>query len=121
MRAPSETSEAGARAHAQCAASPFRSLALTPITGLGFDRNKVPAMVQTVVPGDFSRVYSPNVVETLKSAFPGVITNDVQGNEFTTDLRYRGFSASLCRARRRAFAVKACASTRPSATPSTGT
>src|SRR5262249_5316222 len=40
----------------------FRS---TPITGLGFDRSKVPAMVQTLPAEDFSRVYSPNVVETF--------------------------------------------------------
>ena len=51
-------------------------------------------MVQTVTSEEFSRVYSPNVVETLQQRIPGVITNNVQGNEFATDLRYRGFSAS---------------------------
>jgi iron complex outermembrane recepter protein len=51
-------------------------------------------MVQTLPAEDFSRVYSPNVVETLMQRIPGVSTNDVQGNEFATDLRYRGFSAS---------------------------
>jgi hypothetical protein len=29
------------------------------VTGLGFDRDKVPAMVQTLPAEDFSRVYSP--------------------------------------------------------------
>jgi iron complex outermembrane recepter protein len=72
----------------------FQVVATTPITGLGFDRDKVPAMVQTLPAEDFSRVYSPNVVETLMQRIPGVSTNDVQGNEFATDLRYRGFSAS---------------------------
>jgi iron complex outermembrane receptor protein len=51
-------------------------------------------MVQTVTSEEFSRVYSPNVVEMLQQRIPGVITNDVQGNEFATGLRYRGFSAS---------------------------
>ena len=51
-------------------------------------------MVQTVTSEDFSRVYSPNVVETLQQRIPGVISNNVQGNDFATDLRYRGFSAS---------------------------
>jgi hypothetical protein len=51
-------------------------------------------MVQTLPAEDFSRGYSPNVVETLMQRIPGVSTNDVQGNEFSTDLRYRGFSAS---------------------------
>src|SRR6516225_7546457 len=42
--------------------SPFQFVAPTPITGLGIDRNKVPAMVQTLPAEDFSRTYSPNVV-----------------------------------------------------------
>ena len=43
---------------------------------------------------DFSRVYSPNVLDTLQQRIPGVITTDVQGNGFFQDLRYRGFAAS---------------------------
>src|SRR5262249_44095084 len=74
--------------------SPFQFVAPTPITGLGIDRNKVPAMVQTLPAEDFSRTYSPNVVETFAQRIPGVTTNNVQGNEFATDLRYRGFAAS---------------------------
>src|SRR5215469_1147166 len=81
-------------APAVTAPSPFQFVAPTPITGLGIDRNKVPAMVQTLPAEDFSRVYSPNVVETLAQRIPGITTNDVQGNEFATDLRYRGFAAS---------------------------
>ena len=51
-------------------------------------------MVQTVPAEDFSRVYSPNVTQTLDQRIPGVFTSDAQGNEFTSDLRYRGFTAS---------------------------
>src|SRR5260221_10086114 len=51
-------------------------------------------MVQTLPAEDFSRVYSPNVVETFAQRIPGVTTNNVQGNEFATDFRYRGFAAS---------------------------
>src|SRR5712691_3653230 len=72
----------------------FQVVATTPVTGLGFDRDKVPAMVQTLPVEDFSRVYSPNVTKTLDQRVPGVFTSDVQGNEFTSDLRYRGFAAS---------------------------
>ena len=72
----------------------YQVIATTPVTGIGFDRNKVPAMVQTLTAEDFSRVYSPNVLETLKQRIPGVITTDVQGNGFFQDLRYRGFAAS---------------------------
>src|SRR6516165_9769607 len=41
----------------------FQAVATTPVTGLGIDRDKVPAMVQTLPAADFSRDYSPNVVE----------------------------------------------------------
>src|SRR5262245_50102038 len=94
----SETSEpapAPTPTPAPSALPAFQVVAPTPITGLGFDRNKVPSMVQTVPAEDFSRVYSsPSVVETLQQRIPGVVTSNVQGNDFATDLRYRGFSAS---------------------------
>src|SRR5262245_30835427 len=72
-------------APAVTAPSPFQFVAPTPITGLGIDRDKVPAMVQTLPAEDFSRTYSPNVVETFVQRIPGVTTNNVQGNEFATD------------------------------------
>jgi iron complex outermembrane receptor protein len=72
----------------------FQVVAPTPITGVGFDRNKVPAMVQTLTAEDFARVYSPNVLDTLQQRIPGVVTTDIQGNSFFQDLRYRGFAAS---------------------------
>ena len=72
----------------------FQVVATTPVAGLGLDRDKVAAMVQTVPAEDFSRVYSPNVTQTLDQRIPGVFTSDAQGNEFTSDLRYRGFTAS---------------------------
>src|SRR5262245_4786466 len=89
-----EPAPAPAPAVSVSAPSPFQFVAPTPITGLGIDRDKVPAMVQTLPAADFSRDYSPNVVETFVQRIPGVTTNNVQGNEFATDLRYRGFAAS---------------------------
>src|SRR6476660_1327621 len=72
----------------------YQVIATTPVTGIGFDRNKVPAMAQTVTAEDFSRVYSPNVLDTLQQRIPGVITTDIQGNGLFQGLRYRGFAAS---------------------------
>src|SRR5215813_5237696 len=92
--APERPEPAPAPVPSVSAPSPFQFVAPTPITGLGIDRNKVPAMVQTLPAEDFSRTYSPNVVETFAQRIPGVTTNNVQGNEFATDLRYRGFAAS---------------------------
>jgi iron complex outermembrane recepter protein len=92
--APAPVPAAPAPVPAVTTPSPFQFVAPTPVTGLGIDRNKVPAMVQTLPAEDFSRTYSPNVVETFAQRIPGVTTNNVQGNEFATDLRYRGFAAS---------------------------
>ena len=66
----------------------------TPVTGIGFDRNKVPAMVQTLTADDFTRTDSPNVVDALVQRIPGIVSSDAQGNSFAPDLRYRGFIAS---------------------------
>lgn len=72
----------------------FQVVATTPVTGLGFDRDKVPALVQTLSAEDFTRAYSPSVLEALSQRIPGVITTDAQGNGLFQDLRYRGFVAS---------------------------
>lgn len=93
-RAAPAPPQSPAPAPAVTALPAFQVVAPTPVTGIGIDRNKVPAMVQTLTAEDFSRVYSPSVVEALVQRIPGIISNDVQGNEFATDLRYRGFSAS---------------------------
>ncbi len=66
----------------------------TPVTGIGFDRNKVPAMVQTVTAADFQRADSPSVQEALQQQIPGVHLTDAQGNGLMQDLQYRGFFAS---------------------------
>ncbi len=66
----------------------------SPLPGAGLDRDKVPAMVQTLSADDFQRTYSPSVTDTLMQRIPGVSTTDVQGNGFVQDLRYRGFVAS---------------------------
>jgi iron complex outermembrane receptor protein len=81
-------------ARAQSIALPEILITTSPLQGAGIERDKVPAMVQTLTADDFQRTYSPSVVDTLVQRIPGVSTNDVQGNEFFQDLRYRGFAAS---------------------------
>ena len=99
-RAPAESAPAPRPAPAAPTPTPVRALpafqvvATTPVTGLGFDRDKVPALVQTLSAEDFTRAYSPSVLEALSQRIPGVITTDVQGNGLFQDLRYRGFVAS---------------------------
>ena len=66
----------------------------TPLHGDGIDRDKVPAMVQTLKAGDFVRTNSFTLTDTLGQRVPGVSTTDVQGSTFLQDLRYRGFAPS---------------------------
>jgi iron complex outermembrane recepter protein len=58
------------------------------------DRDKVPSSTESLTADDFSRTNSLSVTDALLQRVPGVATTDVQGNNFTQDLRYRGFSAS---------------------------
>ena len=69
-------------------------ISTSPFPGGRIDRDKVPALVQTLTAEDFSRSYSSNVTDTLFQHIPGVSTSDQQGNSFQTDIRYRGFVAS---------------------------
>lgn len=69
-------------------------ISTSPLAGVGIDRDKVPALVQTVTAEDFARTHSFNITDTLFQLIPGVSTSDQQGNSFQTDIRYRGFVAS---------------------------
>ena len=69
-------------------------ISTSPLPGAGIDREKVPALVQTITSEDFARAYSPNITDTLFQRIPGVSTSDQQGNSFQSDIRYRGFVAS---------------------------
>ncbi|WP_026605714.1 TonB-dependent receptor [Methylocapsa acidiphila] len=67
----------------------------TPLpTGGGEDRDKIPALVQTVTAPDFARTRSPNVTDALEQRVPGVFVDDINGNPFSQELQYRGFYAS---------------------------
>ncbi len=66
----------------------------TPLHGDGIDRDKVPAMVQTLTAEDFTRTNSFAMTDALGQRIPGVTITDVQGNALSEDLRYRGFAAS---------------------------
>jgi iron complex outermembrane receptor protein len=66
----------------------------TPLHGDGIDRDKVPAMIQTLRAENFARTNSFTLTDTLGQRVPGVSITDVQGSTFFQDLRYRGFAAS---------------------------
>ncbi len=58
------------------------------------DRDKVPANVQTLPAGDFDHATSPDLLDALSRALPGVALSDQTGNQFQLDLNYRGFISS---------------------------
>ena len=69
-------------------------VAPTPLRGDEINREKIPAMVQTLTAEDFARNHSFSTTDTLGQRIPGTALTDVQGNAFFEDLRYRGFAAS---------------------------
>jgi iron complex outermembrane recepter protein len=69
-------------------------VATSPLPGGGENRDNIPAMVQSVPAQDFARTNSPSVTDTLQQQIPGAVAIDVNGNDFSQDLRYRGFVAS---------------------------
>ncbi len=74
--------------------SPIEVIAPSPLAGTGIDRDKVPGTVQTLTSGDFQRLESPAVTDTLFQRIPGVTLSDPNGNNADQTLAYRGFYAS---------------------------
>lgn len=66
---------------------------MTPIDGLGVDRNKVPANVQVLTVDDFS---APGLgpVSALAARAASVHVNEAQAGAFQPDVLFRGFTAS---------------------------
>ncbi len=55
---------------------------------------RVPGAVSEVTGADIQRSGSPAIEDALQQNVPGAIISDVSGNPFSTDIQYRGFSAS---------------------------
>src|SRR5207244_9423613 len=52
-------------------------VATTPATGIGFDRSKVPSLVQTLTTEDFTRARSASALGALQQRVPGVNLTDI--------------------------------------------
>jgi outer membrane receptor protein involved in Fe transport len=66
----------------------------TPIHGLGIQRNRIPANIQTATAADLARTAGIHVGEQLTAAFASVHVNEAQTNPFQPDIQFRGFAAS---------------------------
>src|SRR5208283_892944 len=58
------------------------------------DQDKIPSNVQTLSAADFSYMTTPDLLQAMERALPGVALSDQTGNQFQLDLNYRGFIAS---------------------------
>src|SRR5262245_38942394 len=60
----------------------------------GIDRDKVPAMTQSLSADDVARLESLNLTDAFFRRIPGVSLSDPNGSGALQEIRYRGFSAS---------------------------
>jgi outer membrane receptor protein involved in Fe transport len=68
--------------------------ATSPLIGSGTGVDKIPASVSTVNSNQIAETNSLNITDALQQWVPGIITNNVTGNEFQPDVQFRGFVAS---------------------------
>ena len=69
-------------------------VAPTPLRGPAIDPARLPYSVQTLDAGAFERAGSLSVTDALEQQVAGVSLSDAQGNSFTRDLNFRGFTSS---------------------------
>jgi outer membrane receptor protein involved in Fe transport len=87
------------RGHSQNAPRRIRPrvVSTTPLAGSGIDSDKVPASINSINPIDANLIKqtgSLNIADSLVRYVPGITLNEVNGNPFTPDVQFRGFTAS---------------------------
>ena len=94
----------------------------TPLAGGDIATDKAPATSNTVDASQIAQTGSLSITDSLVKYVPGIIVNEVAGNPFQPDINFAALSLLRCPARRRDWRCirMAYASTKRSATPSTG-
>jgi iron complex outermembrane recepter protein len=97
-RAPARVSGGAAPARrtaapAAPAQAPAETTTTTPVPG-AVEQDKIPSNVQTAGAPDFSYTVTPDLLQSMVRALPGVALSSQTGNEFQLDFNYRGFIAS---------------------------
>src|SRR5580693_329317 len=90
-RAPAGATSSPTAVPAESAAA--ASQAAAPQPGV-VDQDKIPSNVQSVGASAFESTKSPDLLQSMFQALPGVALSDETGNQFQLDLNYRGFVAS---------------------------
>lgn len=73
---------------------PAVEVVVTPLPGIGIDRNLLPYPVQTANEHARRQSSAGNLTEYMSQTLTGVNVNEVQGSPFQNDLTFRGFRAS---------------------------
>jgi outer membrane receptor protein involved in Fe transport len=94
--APQPIAEAPQEAPVETSTSevPPADVKMSPFGASSLPLEKVPASVSQVTATDFKRDETVIPQEALQARVPGVIVGDLQGNQFQTNVQYRGFEAS---------------------------
>jgi outer membrane receptor protein involved in Fe transport len=94
--APQPVAEAPQQAPVETSTSetPPANVRMSPFGASSLPVEKVPASVSQVTATDFKRDETVIPQEALQARVPGVIVGDLQGNQFQTNVQYRGFEAS---------------------------
>lgn len=66
----------------------------TPIHGVGIEKNRVAAAVQTATSAEIEKSQALNIAEHLRYNFSSVTINEAVNNPYQPDVQYRGFTAS---------------------------
>ncbi|HEX3537541.1 MAG TPA: Plug domain-containing protein, partial [Stellaceae bacterium] len=66
----------------------------TPLAGVGIDRDKVPANVQTLPQPDIAKQGPAPLLSGLDQHLSSINLNDNEDNPYQRDVQYRGFTAS---------------------------
>ena len=69
-------------------------VAMTPVKGSEIPLNKVPGGVSQVTSAQIQGSGSPALQDALQQYVPGAIVSDINGNAFSTNVEFRGFTAS---------------------------
>jgi iron complex outermembrane receptor protein len=80
-------------APAAAAPAPAEATTAKPIPGV-VEQDKIPSNVQTAGASDFEYSKTPDLLQSMVRALPGVALSSQTGNEFQLDFNYRGFIAS---------------------------
>ena len=83
-----ETAEAAATAHLT------QGVPMSPVQGSEIPLDKVPSAVGQVTSGEIERSGSPAIEQAIQQNVPGAIISDINGNQFQTNIEFRGFSSS---------------------------